>query len=137
MSLVTVHGLPPLVVAVVTSNLLLALWAFAAGLRKQRILPQIFWTILLLALVILVIQVAAGIVLTAGGVRPKVGLHFVYGILVAGTAIVQFGIRPGGFLRRSMARDPTTFREPRFLALICLTQAALLLRAYTTGAFGR
>lgn len=137
MSLVDLHAFPPLILAVVVGNVALALWAFAATLTRQRVLSRAFWTVLLLALVVLAVQVAAGVTLAAGGSRPKAALHFLYGVLVAGTALVQFGIRPGGFLRRSIARDPTTFREPRLVALICLTQAALVLRAYTTGALGR
>lgn len=137
MSLVALHALPSLILAVVATNVALALWAAAVTFRKQRTLPRTFWAILLLSLVVLAVQVAAGITLAAGGSRPKTALHFLYGVLVTGTALVQFGIRPGGFLRTAIAKDPTTFRESRLLALVCLTQAALIVRAYTTGAFGK
>lgn len=137
MSLRALHGLLLFVIVVGAVNFLLALWAFAANIRKQRVLPRAFWLVLLGSLVLLAIQVAAGMILTAGGSRPRVGLHILYGILVGVTAVVQFGLRPGGFLRAIIAREPTAFREPRLLALICLTQGALILRAYTTGAFGR
>jgi len=137
MSLRALHGLPLLIYAVGAANLVLACWAFIANLRKQHILPRTFWTVLLLVLVVLVVQVAAGITLTAGGSRPKAALHILYGILVGTTAVVQFGLRPGGFLRAMIVREPIAFREARLLALICLTQAALIARAYTTGAFGR
>jgi hypothetical protein len=137
MSLRVLHGLPLLIYVVVAANLLLAGWAFVANIRKHHALPRSFWTVLLLALVVLVVQVAAGITLTAAGSRPRAALHILYGILVGGTAVVQFGLRPGGFLRAAIVREPATFRESRLLALICLTQAALILRAYTTGAFGR
>jgi len=136
-SLRALHGLPILFYAVVAANFVLACWAFIANVRKQHVLPRIFWAVLLLSLVALVVQVAAGITLTAGGSRPKAALHILYGILVGTTAVVQFGLRPGGFLRAVIAREPAAFREARLMALICLTQAALILRAYTTGAFGR
>jgi len=136
-SLRALHGLPLLLYAVGAANFILACWAFVANIRKRRVLPPVFWMVLLGALVLLAVQVAAGIILTAGGSRPRAALHILYGILVGGTAVVQFGLRPGGFLRAVIAREPETFRESRLLALICLTQAALIVRAYTTGAFGR
>jgi len=136
-SLRALHGLPLFFVAVVGANLVLACWAFVANIRKQQVLPRTFWAVLLFALVVLVVQVAAGITLTAGGSRPKASLHILYGLLVGATAVVQFGLRPGGFLRAIIVREPAAFREARLLALICLTQAALIVRAYTTGAFGR
>lgn len=137
MSLRDLHGLPLLIVIIVAVNLALAIWAFVDHIRKRRVLPRAFWTVLLGAIALLTIQVAAGITLTATGARPKAALHILYGILVGGTAVVQFGLRPDGFLRTAIVREPETFRESRLLALICLTQAALILRAYTTGAFGR
>jgi len=84
------------------------------------------------------VQLAAGVILAVGGSRPRVPLHFLYGLLALIGAGLQYGLRPAGFLRRTMRRDLAVGgREPRALALLCLTQAALLARAYTTGAFGR
>lgn len=137
MSLTAVHALPLLIILTTAANALLAGWAFVADRRGMMVLSRTFWTILLLTLMLLVLQIAAGILLALGGARPKASLHFLYGVLVTVGGIVQFGIRPGGFLRGAFAREPGTFREPRALALICLTQAALIVRAYTTGAFGR
>lgn len=137
MSLSAVHASSALIIAVIAGNAVLAGWAFASDLRRMRALPGAFWTALLLVLALLVLQAAAGIVMTAGGARPKAALHFLYGILVLGTAVVQYGLRPGGFVRASARGDPARFREPRVLALICLTQAALIMRAYMTGVFGR
>lgn len=137
MRLLVVHSLPAVIVGVIAANVVLAGWAFVTGLRRQRLLSKGFWTLMLIMLVLLVVQAAAGIILAVGGARPRTWLHFLYGILVTVAAIMQFGLRPAGFLRPPVRRDPTRFREPRVLALLCLTQAALIARAYTTGALGR
>lgn len=137
MRLDSVHALLPLIAAATAVNFLLAGWAFVAGLAGRRTLGPAFWTLLLLSIVPIVINAGAGIVLVVGGSRPRTPLHFLYGILVAVAAAAQYGLRPGGFLRTTVQRTLAVFNEPRTLALICLTQAALLLRAYMTGAFGR
>lgn len=134
MRLLVFHAYPALITLLIVGNAILAAWALAADLR-HRGLSTLFWTATLVLVALVALQVASGIVLAFGGGRPRAPLHFLYGILVVVAAAVQFGLRPAGFLRRSMLRDLT--REPRALALLCLTQAALLVRAYTTGALGR
>ncbi|HEV8354235.1 MAG TPA: hypothetical protein VGR24_08605 [bacterium] len=134
----TIHALGPLIVAAIAINLVLAGWAFAAGLTRRRALGPAFWITLLLGLVLVVVEAGLGILLAAGGARPRTPLHFLYGVLVAIAAAAQFGLRPGGVLRRAMQRTAgRPFNEPQVLALLCLTQAALLMRAYMTGALGR
>lgn len=149
MRLDAVHALGPLILAAIAVNLLLAVWAFLAGMRRRRPLGRAFWVVLFVALLLVTVEAAAGILLTVGGARPRTPLHFLYGVLVSVAAVVQFGLRPGGFLRGIVQRQPGStnhslrsgagqaFNEPRVLALICLTQAALLMRAYMTGALGR
>ncbi len=148
MRLDTLHALGPLILAAVAVNLLLAGWAFLIGLGGRRVLGRAFWTVLLAGLVLVVIEASAGVLLALGGARPRTPLHILYGVLVALAAAVQFGLRPGGFLRAAVLRASEAaadrsprprqgFNEPRMLALICLTQAALLVRAYMTGALGR
>lgn len=136
MRLVVFHAYPALITLLIVGNTILAVWALTADLRRRRLSPM-FWTTTLVVVALVALQVAAGVVLAVGGGRPRAPLHFLYGILVVAAAAVQFGLRPAGFLRRSVLRDPTQSREPRALALLCLTQAALLARAYTTGALGR
>lgn len=135
MRLLVLHSLPALIVAVIAGNVILSAWAFAG--RRARHLSRGFWTLLLIVLVLLAIQVAAGLLLALGGARPRASLHFLYGILVIGGGIAQYGLRPGGFLRAIMLPGAAPPREGRTMALLCLTQAALLFRAYTTGALGR
>ena len=55
------------------------------------------------------------------------------GILVIIGGVVQVGLRPGGFLRGRVLANPAQSNEPRMLALLCLTELALVLRAFTTG----
>lgn len=136
-SLLTVHTLSSLIGVAAIGNALLAVWAFGAGLLRVRVLSRTYWVVILLVAAVVAVQVASGLLLAVGGARPKTALHFLYGFLVAVTAAVQIGLRPGGFLRPTVMRAAVQFRETRWLALICLTQMALLLRAYTTGALGR
>ena len=82
------------------------------------------------------VQIATGVVAAVAGARPKTSLHFLYGVLVTAGAVVQFGLRPQGFLRAAMTRNAAPLREPRSLAIVCVTQMLLILRAYMTGAFG-
>jgi hypothetical protein len=60
-----------------------------------------------------------------------------YGGLIVLTLLALFGLRPGGVLRRAVVRDERTYRESRWLLLLCLFLAALVGRAYMTGALGR
>jgi hypothetical protein len=135
--LLTVHALSSLIGVAGIGNAVLAAWAFGAHLLRVRALGRTYWVAILLVAAVVAIQVASGLLLAIGGARPKTALHFLYGFLVAATAAVQVGLRPGGFLRPAVTRAAGQFREPRWLALICLTQMALILRAYTTGALGR
>ncbi len=138
MTVLALHSLPILIVATIVGNAVLAVWAFAVHRQRRRTLGDVYWVLLLVVLALLTLQVGAGIVLALAGARPRTWLHILYGIVVAGVGVAQFGLRPRGFVRArqllGFALDP---HSPRGMALICLTQAALLARAYTTGAFGR
>lgn len=134
--LLTIHAFAALTAATAVGNAVLTAWAIVAHRRRQRVLGRVFWTVLLVVVLLLAVQTAAGALLAAGGARPKTLLHFLYGILVLTGAVVQFGLRPEGFLRAAMRRNDAPFPEPRTLAIVCLTQTLLIARAYTTGALG-
>jgi hypothetical protein len=137
MRLVALHAYPALMLLIVAGNAVLTLWAIGADLlRGRRRLGPLFWTLLLAVNALLALQVASGIILAVGGARPGVPLHFLYGILVIVGGLVQVGLRPGGFLRGRVLVNPAHTNEPRMLALLCLTELALVLRAYTTGGAG-
>ncbi len=130
------HGADLLVWTPVVGNLLLAAWAGLSSLRGRWVLSAAFWAAMLGLLAVVSVQLLAGLVLLAAGARPGTGLHLLYGVLVAAGAVAQYGLRPRGFLRVRVAPGPG-FPEPRVMALLCLTQAALLMRAWMTGVFGR
>jgi hypothetical protein len=115
-----------------------ALLAVVAGVFAigRRGLPGWFWVLSLLALVLVGVQAAAGFLRLFGGARPERALHLLYGMLVLVVGFAQYGLRPGGFFRRVFARE-LTWGEARTLALVALTQAALIGRAWMTGLGGR
>ncbi len=140
MTFLTVHSRGTLIFITIVGNAGLAVWALVVHWRRRRTLGSGFWSLLLFVLALLTVQMAAGAVVALGGARPRTWLHFLYAVLVAGVAVYQFGLRPQGFMRPqrmllgSIGLDP---HSPLGMALICLTQAALIARAYTTGALGR
>ena len=133
MSLNQIHGAAVLVWTPVVGNLVLAVWAWVSGLRGRRTLSPVFWAAVLLVLAVLAVQAAAGVLLFLGGPPPRRGLHLLYAVLVVVAGGAQYGLRPGAFLRRFLSAAPEAFHEPRVLALLCLTQAALIMRAWMTG----
>ncbi|HXF83732.1 MAG TPA: hypothetical protein VNN19_13365 [bacterium] len=138
MRLIALHALPALLWLEIAGNAVLAGWALLSDLRRRSALSTAFWTVLLIVVLLVAVQAGAGILLAVGGARPRAPLHFLYGLLVGIGAVLQFGLRPGGGLRRAVwGAGAGPGRESRALTLLCLTQAALLVRAYTTGAFGR
>ena len=73
----------------------------------------------------------------AGGARPRTPYHLMYGALILLTLIALYGLRPGGWIRRTFIRDERTYRESRWLLALCLFLAGLVGRAYMTGVLGR
>lgn len=104
----------------------------APGAISRRPLPGWFWTLSLVAVILVAIQAAAGILLVFGGARPRQSIHLLYGLLVLAVGVIHYGLRPAGFFRRTFARE-MTWGEARTLALVSLTQAALIARAVMTG----
>jgi len=125
------HGAGVLVWVPAVGNLVLAGWAAASWLRGRRSMSPLFWPALLLLLAVLAVQAGAGLLLFLRGVPPRRSLHLLYAGLVVAAGVAQYGLRPRGFLRRGFA--PQAFNESRVLALLCLTQAALVMRAWMTG----
>ncbi len=128
----TLHATPIVIYAPLVGNLLLAIVAAGYAVAR-RPLPDWFWTAVVVVLALLAVQIVAGIAAYVGGARPRRGLHVVYGIFVMIAGVVQYGLRPRGFLRRSYA-DELARSDARILGLICLTQFALIARAWMTGA---
>lgn len=128
------HRTAVLIWTPIVANLLLAVWAGAGMARKQRVLPETFWAAMLAVLVLAALQVLAGVLVFGAGARPRTGLHVLYGVLVLLGSVTQYGLRPGGFIRRLVGPQRSALNEPRVMTLVCLTQAALMLRAWMTAA---
>ncbi|MDR7523295.1 MAG: hypothetical protein QN168_12630 [Armatimonadota bacterium] len=127
----TVHAAPVLLFGPMVGYALLAVIAGVSAVGR-RSLPPWFWTLSLVALLLVTLQVLVGAGLFLGGTRPRRGLHLLYGALVLAVGLIQYGLRPGGFFRRTFARE-LTWGEARTVALLSLTQAALIARAWMTG----
>lgn len=125
------HATPFLLYVPLAGNAGLALLAGFWAVGRQP-LPAWFWAATLVVLAVLAVQIGVGVVLFLSGARPRDALHLLYGILVSAAGVIQYGLRPGGFLRRAFARG-WAGGEARIVALIWLTQAALLARAWMTG----
>lgn len=125
------HGAAILLYGPLLAYGFLAVCAGAYAIAR-RPLPPWFWTLSLLAMVLIVVQAGAGLAIIVGGGRPRRALHVLYGSLVLAASIVQYGLRPAGYFRRTFARE-LSWGEARTLALISLTQAALVARAWMTG----
>lgn len=126
-----VHSLRPLLWSAVALHAAVFLVAFVLDLLRRRV-PRWLWAVYLPGAVLVLVQGLSGAALYAAGFRPPEGLHLVYGLLSVAGGVAAFGLRPGGFLRQAV--PPA--REARAVALVSLTVAALLLRAYQTGARG-
>lgn len=125
------HANMILLYGALAGNLFLAL-AAGAHAAFRRPLPSWFWRLAVVVAAIVALQVVLGVAALASGMFPRRGLHLLYGVLVAATAVIQIGLRPGGFLRRRYA-DALATGEARILGLVCLTAFALVARAWMTG----
>lgn len=126
------HTAPIFIYGPMAGYALLAILAGMYGLRR-RSLPRWFWTLSLLLLVVLLFDGAAAGLLYLSGARPRRALHLLYGVLALGGGLIQYGLRPGGFLRRTSS-GALTRDQVLTIALIALTEAALIMRAWMTGA---
>jgi hypothetical protein len=126
------HAFRTLLWAAVALHGAVFLVAFVLDLGRRRV-PGWLWALYWVGSALVVVQGLSGAALYLGGVRPPDPLHLLYGILSLAGALAAFGVRPGGLLRGFFR----PVREARTVALLSLTVAALLLRAYQTGLFAR
>lgn len=78
-----------------------------------------------------ILQVVLGFLLFFLGLRPKEGLHLLYGLLLATGLHYLGGLEPGGWFHRGLRRPPA--RPEVYVALGLLLAVGLVLRAYATG----
>ncbi|GAB5603101.1 hypothetical protein FJNA_16270 [Thermus sp. FJN-A] len=104
---------------------LVGVWGFF------RPLPPRFYAALRGVAWVAILQVVLGFGLFLLGLRPKEGLHLVYGLLLAAGLHYLGGLEPGGWFYRSLREPP---RRPEvFVALGLLFAVGLVLRVYFTG----
>lgn len=104
---------------------LVGLWGFL------RPLPSRFYAVLRGVAWVAILQVALGFLLFFLGLRPKEGLHLLYGLLLAAGLHYLGGLEPGGWFHRGL-KDPPK-RPELFVALGLLFALGLVLRVYFTG----
>ena len=136
MSLAQWHASSLLLVLTLLGDGLCIALAAIGDLTRRYTMPHIFWWILWLSQIPLALQVLLGVGLFTGGAHPRTPYHLMYGALILLTLLALFGLRPGGWIRRTFVKNEP-YRESRWLALLCLFLAGLVLRAYYTGMVGR
>ncbi|MEN2982349.1 MAG: hypothetical protein ABDH20_07320 [Thermus sp.] len=104
---------------------LVGLWGFL------RPLPSRFYAVLRGVAWVAILQVALGFLLFFLGLRPKEGLHLLYGLLLAAGLHYLGGLEPGGWFHRGLTDPPK--RPELFVALGLLFALGLVLRVYFTG----
>ncbi|GLV49196.1 hypothetical protein TJA_22980 [Thermus sp. LT1-2-5] len=123
---VLVHALLGLVLLVAVPAL-----ALVGLVGFFRPLPSRFYAVLRGVAWVAILQVALGFLLFLGGLRPKEGLHLLYGLLLAAGLHYLGGLEPGGWFYRSL-KDPPK-RPEVFVALGLLFAVGLGVRVYLTG----
>jgi hypothetical protein len=136
MGLAQWHANSLLLVLTLLGDGLCIVLAVAGDLTRRYTMPHIFWWILWLSQIPLALQILIGIGLFSGGAHPRTPYHLMYGVLILLTLLALFGLRPGGWIRRTFIKNEP-YRESRWLAILCLFLAGLVLREYDTGMFGR
>jgi hypothetical protein len=117
--MLTVHAV--LAVAVVAVALGAALWGFLAH-RRPRAARRLLDHVLVLAQMLLIAQVATGLLLLSQGRRAPESLHYAYGTLALAAVLAPWLYAPAEPRRRLL-----------WFAAATLLAAALAVRAYTTG----
>lgn len=96
-----------------------------------RPLPSRFYAFLRGVAWVAILQVLLGFLLFLQGLRPKDGLHLLYGLLLAAGLHYLGASRPRGWFYRGL-KDPPK-RPELFVALGLLFCVGLVLRVYLTG----
>ena len=97
------------------------LWRY---FRKQGI-DASFWGVLAAGELLYLAQIAVGLLLLAGGLRPaRIAVHLLYGVVLA-------LVLPGAYVG---TRAADSYREAGLYAVIGLFLAGIALRAMSTGA---
>lgn len=125
-ALASLHGLLGLALLLMVPALALAgIWGCF------RPLPSRFYALLRGAAWVAILQVLLGFLLFLQGLRPKDGLHLLYGLLLAAGLHYLGGLEPGAWFYLGL-KDPP--RRPEvYVALGLLFCVGLVLWVYFTG----
>ncbi|GGM96148.1 hypothetical protein GCM10007092_07160 [Thermus composti] len=118
-------GLGIFLLLAVPALALVGLWGFS------RPLPSRFYAALRGVAWVAILQVALGFGLFFSGLRPKEGLHLLYGLLLAAGLHYLGGLEPGGWFYRGLKTPPK--RPEVYVALGLLFAVGLVVRVYVTG----
>jgi hypothetical protein len=121
-------GLSQVHEALATASLIFSFIIAAYGLwhyLRKRAIDGSFWGVLAAGELLYLAQIAVGLLLLAGGLRPaRLAVHVLYGAVLA-------LVLPGAYVS---TRAADSYREAGLYAVIGLFLAGIALRAMTTAA---
>ena len=133
-------------IGVIALNLIAGVWGGVAWLRKDP--SVIFWYLLRAAQLVLVVQVALGVILLASGRQAADQIHLLYGILPLAVTLISEAMRAGaaqhelegvGDLDALEEREQAVIarrvvlREMGIMAVGAILIVTIALRAYAVG----
>jgi len=133
-------------IGVIATNLIAGAWGGIAWLRKDP--SVIFWYLLRTAQLVLVVQVALGVILLASGRQAADQIHLLYGILPLAVTLISEAMRAGaaqhelegvGDLDALEEREQAVIarrvvlREMGIMAVGTILIVTIALRAYAVG----
>lgn len=80
-------------IGVLVTSGVVSVWGVVAWMRG--IPSSIFWYLLRLAQAVVVVEVVAGLIVSAGGTKPPDSLHYVYGVAPLVVSLVTEAMRAG------------------------------------------
>jgi len=133
-------------IGVIALNLIAGVWGGVAWLRKDP--SVIFWYLLRAAQLVLVVQVALGVILLASGRQAADQIHLLYGILPLAVTLISEAMRAGaaqhelegvGDLdaleerQQAVIARRVVLREMGIMAVGAILIVTIALRAYAVG----
>ena len=133
-------------IGVIATNLIAGAWGGIAWLRKDP--SVIFWYLLRTAQLVLVVQVALGVILLASGRQAADQIHLLYGILPLGVTLISEAMRAGAAQHelegvndldaleereQAVIARRVVLREMGIIAVGAILIVTIALRAYAVG----
>jgi len=133
-------------IGVIATNLIAGAWGGIAWLRKDP--SVIFWYLLRTAQLVLVVQVALGVILLASGRQAADQIHLLYGILPRGVTLISEAMSAGAAQHelegvndldaleereQAVIARRVVLREMGIIAVGAILIVTIALRAYAVG----